>query len=337
MNIYIYILRRFFLILPVLLGLSLITFSISRLVPGDPVGLAAGPQSTPEIRERLAKEFGLDRSIPEQYLIYMSGVFSGDFGRSLYTRRDVADELGARLPATLELTLAAIIIASTIGIPLGIISALRQNQLPDHVSRLLTLFFVSFPSFWLAMIFQSLLGVFWDITPVSGRFPQLDLPPGRITGLFTVDSLLAGDIGSFLVALHHLVLPAFVLSLGALASVTRITRASMLEALNNESVRTERSIGIPWNVIVLKYVLRNAFIATFTIISLEFGWLMAGAVLVEAIFSWPGLGGYIVDAISNSDFQPIMGTTLIYGVIFSVVNILTDIVYGVIDPRIRFG
>ena len=337
MNIYIYLLRRVLLVFPVLIGLSLITFTISRLVPGDPVGLASGPQSTPAIRERMAAEFGLDRPIPEQYINYMSGVLKGNLGRSLYTKRDVVDELIARVPATLELTLAAIIFASTIGIPLGILSALHQDRPPDHISRLLTLFFVSFPSFWLAMIFQSALGVYWNITPVAGRFPRLDLPPGRITGLLTIDSILAGDPASFFSTLHHIALPAFVLSLGALASITRITRASMLEALNNESVRTERAIGIPWNVIVLKYVLRNAFTATFTIISLQFGWLMAGAVLVEAIFGWPGLGGYIVDASLNNDFQPIMGVTLVYGVIFSVVNIVTDICYGVIDPRIRFG
>ena len=158
MNIYIYLLRRVLLVFPVLIGLSLITFSISRLVPGDPVGLAAGPQSTPAIRERMAAEFGLDRPIPEQYINYMSGVLKGNLGRSLYTKRDVVDELIARVPATLELTLAAIIFASTIGIPLGIISALHQDRPPDHISRLLTLFFVSFPSFWLAMIFQSALG-----------------------------------------------------------------------------------------------------------------------------------------------------------------------------------
>lgn len=337
MNIYIYIVRRVLLILPVLIGLSLITFTISRLVPGDPVGLAAGPQSTPEIRERLAAEFGLDRPIPEQYINYMGGILRGNFGRSLYTRLDVADELAARLPATLELTLAAIIFAACIGIPLGILSALHQDRSPDHLSRLFTLFFVSFPSFWLAMIFQSALGVYWDITPVAGRFPRLDVPPQRITGLLSVDSLLAGDWSSFISMLHHISLPAFVLSLGALASITRITRASMLEALNNESVRTERSIGIPWDVIVLKYVLRNAFTATFTIISLEFGWLMAGAVLVESIFDWPGLGGYIVHSSLNNDFQPIMGITLVYGVIFSIVNIITDICYGIIDPRIRYG
>jgi peptide/nickel transport system permease protein len=337
MSIYAYLLRRVLLLLPILLGLSIITFTISRVVPGDPVGLAAGPQSTPEIRERLAQEFGLDQPLPVQYMNYMLGLFQGDFGQSLYTRRQVATDLATRIPATLELTLTAILFATLIGIPMGIISALYQNKIPDHTARILSLFFVSFPAFWLAMIFQSTFGVEWHISPVSGRFPRLEVPPGPITGLLTLDSLLSFNFWSLGLALRHLWLPALVLSFGALASITRITRASMLEALNNDSVKTERSIGIPWAVIVLKYVLRNAFIATFTIISLEFGWLMAGAVLVEAIFDWPGLGLYIVESSLRLDFQPIMGVTLIYGIIFSVVNIVTDVVYGVIDPRIRYG
>jgi peptide/nickel transport system permease protein len=337
MSVYAYFVRRLLLVIPVLLGLSIITFTVSRVVPGDPVGLAAGPQSTPEIRERLARDFGLDQPLPLQYVNYMRGLFRGDFGQSLYTRREVADELAARIPATFELTAAAILFASAIGIPMGIISALNQNKIPDHLARILSLFFVSFPAFWLAMIFQSAFGVTWDLSPVSGRFPRLDVPPDRITGLFTLDSLLSLDFASLGSALHHLWLPALVLSFGALASITRITRASMLEALNNDSVKTERSIGIPWRVVVIKYVLRNAFIATFTVISLQFGWLMAGAVLVEAIFDWPGLGLFIVESSLGLDFQPIMGITLVYGIIFSIVNIVTDIAYGVIDPRIRYG
>jgi peptide/nickel transport system permease protein len=337
MSIRAYLIRRLLLIIPVLLGLSLITFTVSRVVPGDPVGLAAGPQSTPEIRERLARDFGLDKPLPVQYVNYMADIFKGDLGQSLYTRREVASDLRRFIPATLELTLAAIIFASLIGIPMGIISALYQNKLPDHSARILSLFFVSFPAFWLAMIVQSLFGVQWGISPVSGRFPRLDVPPRIVTGLLTVDSVLALDGHSLLLALRHLWLPALVLSFSALASITRITRASMLEALNNDSVRTERAIGIPWRVIVLKYVLRNAFIATLTIIALEFGWLMAGAVLVESIFDWPGLGLYIVQSSLGLDFQPIMGVTIIYGVIFSLVNIATDVAYGVVDPRIRYG
>lgn len=332
-----YFARRLLLLVPILFGLSVITFTISRVIPGDPVGLAAGPQATDAIRERLEQDFGLDDPLPVQYVNYVGGLFTGDLGESLYTRREVSDELIARIPATLELTAAAVFFAALIGIPMGIVSAINQNRVPDHLARTLSLFFVSFPAFWLAMIFQFWFGVQSGISPVSGRFPRLDAPPDKVTGLLVVDSVLDGDLGALGSALYHLWLPALVLSFGALASITRITRASMLEALNRESVKTERSVGIPKRIITLKYVLRNAFTATITVISLEFGWLMAGAVLVEAIFDWPGLGFYIVESSLRLDFQPIMGVTIIYGVIFTLINIVTDIAYGVIDPRIRYG
>lgn len=332
-----YLLRRLLLIFPILLGLSLITFTVSRVIPGDPVGLAAGPQSTPEIRERLAEEFGLNDPLPVQYVNYLLGLLQGDFGQSLYTRREVAADLQAYVPATLELTIMAMFFASAIGIPLGIISALNRDKVLDHGSRFMSLFFVSFPAFWLAMVFQSFFGLRLDVAPIAGRFGRLDVPPEPITHLYIVDSLLRLDFESLSIALSHIWLPALVLSFGALASITRITRASMLETLNRDYVRMARAIGIPRRVVILKYVLRNAFLATLTIISLEFGWMMAGAVLVETIFDWPGLGLYIVESSLRLDFLPIMGVTIIYGVIFSLVNIFTDVLYGVIDPRIRYG
>jgi peptide/nickel transport system permease protein len=187
------------------------------------------------------------------------------------------------------------------------------------------------------MVFQSFFGLTLDVAPIAGRFGRLDVPPEPITRLFLLDSLLRLDFESFRIALSHVWLPALVLSFGALASITRITRASMLETLNKDYVRMATSIGIPRHVVILKYVLRNALLATLTIISLEFGWMMAGAVLVETIFDWPGLGLYIVESSLRLDFQPIMGVTIIYGIIFSLVNILTDVFYGVIDPRIRYG
>lgn len=337
MKLRFYLLRRLLLIFPILFGLSLITFTVSRIIPGDPVGLAAGPQSTPEIRERLAEEFGLNDPLPVQYLNYVTGILRGDFGESLYTRRQVSNDLLVYVPATLELTIVAMIFAILLGIPLGIISALNRDRILDHSSRFLSLFFVSFPAFWLAMVFQSFFGLTLDVAPIAGRFGRLDIPPEPITRLFLLDSLLRLDFESFRIALSHVWLPALVLSFGALASITRITRASMLETLNKDYVRMATSIGIPRHVVILKYVLRNALLATLTIISLEFGWMMAGAVLVETIFDWPGLGLYIVESSLRLDFQPIMGVTLIYGIIFSLVNILTDVFYGVIDPRIRYG
>ncbi len=323
--------------MPLLLGLSVLTFSVSRLLPGDPVGLAAGPQATPEIKEALRVEFGLDRSLPLQYWNYITGIFQGDWGQSLYSRREVADDLRAFFPATLELTLAAVLFAAVVGTFLGVISALYRDRLPDHLSRVVVLFFVSFPAFWLAMIFQLVFGLVLDWFPIGKRFAILATPPDPITGLFLVDSLLRLDFASFRTAAWHLFIPALVLSFGALASITRITRANMIEALDKDFVRMERAIGFPNRLIIAKYVLRNAFIATLTVIALEFGWLMAGAVLVETIFDWPGLGLYAVESSLRLDFQPIMGITIIYGVVFSLVNIVTDMAYGLLDPRIRYG
>ncbi len=337
MNLRFYILRRIALVIPTLIGLSMLTFAIARIVPGDPVGLAAGPQATEEIKAALRQEFGLDQPLPLQYLNYMAGLFRGDWGQSLYTRREVIGDLRAFWPATLELTTTAVIIATLLGVPAGVISAMYRNRLPDHIARVLSLFFVSFPSFWLAMIFQTWFGLELGWFPIGKRLPVLVSPPAATTGLFLVDSLLQLDFETFFIALRHLWIPALVLSFGAFASITRITRASMVEALEKDFVRMERAIGIPYRIIIFKYVLRNALIATVTVISLNFGWLMAGAILIETIFDWPGLGLYAVKASLSLDFQPIMGIAILYGVVFSIVNILTDIVYGILDPRIRYG
>jgi peptide/nickel transport system permease protein len=337
MNIRNYLIRRILLIIPTLLGLTLLTFTVSRIIPGDPVGLAAGPQATEEIKEALRIRFGLDKPIPIQYINYMSGLLQGDWGASLYTRRNVIHDLRIFFPATLELTLVALVIATVLGVPAGVVSAMYRDKLPDHITRIISLFFVSFPAFWLAMIFQTWFGRDLGWFPIGKRFPILLTPPESITGLLLVDSLLHLDFQAFLVGLRHIFIPAFVLSFEALASIARITRASMIETLAKDFVRMERAIGIPQRIIIYKYVLRNAFIATLTIISLNFGWLMAGAILIETIFDWPGLGLYAVEASLSLDFQPIMGITILYGIVFTLVNILTDVAYGILDPRIRYG
>lgn len=337
MNICYYLLRRIILTIPTLIGLSLLTFVIILVVPGDPVGYAAGPNATEEIKDALRREFGFDQPVPLQYLNIMAGLFRGDWGQSLYTRRDVLGDLQAFFPATLELTAVAVIIATLLGIPAGVISAMYRNQLPDHVARVLSLFFVSFPAFWLAMIFQSWFGRDLGLFPIGKRLPVLVSPPPATTGMFLIDSLIQLDFETFLISLRHIFIPALVLSFGAFASITRITRASMVEALEKDFVRMERAIGIPYRVIIFKYVLRNAFIATLTVISLNFGWLMGGAILVETIFDWQGLGLYIVDASKSLDLQPIMSSAILYGIVVILLNILTDIVYSILDPRIRYG
>lgn len=337
MNIRYYLLRRIILIIPTLIGLSLLTFALVLILPGDPVAYAAGPNATEKIKDELRREFGFDQPLPIQYINIMTGLLRGDWGQSLYTRREVLGDLQAFFPATLELTAVAVIIATLLGLPAGVISAMYRNRLPDHVARVLSLFFVSFPAFWLAMIFQTWFGRDLGLFPIGKRLPVLISPPPTTTGMVLIDSLIQLDFETFLISLKHIFIPALVLSFGALASITRITRASMVEALEKDFVRMERAIGIPYRIIIFKYVLRNAFIATLTVISLNFGWLMGGAILVETIFDWPGLGLYIVDASRNEDIQPIMGTTILYGIVVILVSSLTDIVYGILDPRIRYG
>ncbi|MEZ4657488.1 MAG: ABC transporter permease [Caldilineaceae bacterium] len=332
-----YLLRRLILIIPLLLGLSLLTFLIARVVPGDPVGLAAGPQATPEIKEALRRQFGLDQPLPLQYVRYMSGIFRGDWGQSLYSRRAVLNDLRTYFPATLELTLAAVLLGTLLGVPTGILSAYFRNRLPDHLARIVALFFVSFPAFWLAMIFQTTFGLELGWFPTGNRFDVRLAPPPGPTGLLLLDSLLHLDMAALRQTLSHLALPALVLSFGSLASITRITRASVLDVLERDYVRTARAKGIGRTLILLRHVLRNAANGILTMISLEFGWLMAGAVLVETIFDWPGLGLYAVESSLRLDFQPIMGITLLYGIVFSLVNVITDVAYGVLDPRIRYG
>jgi peptide/nickel transport system permease protein len=332
-----YLIGRLLQLIPLLIGLSLLTFVISRIVPGDPVGLAAGPQATEEIKEKLRQDFGLDKPLPVQYLTYIANLFRGDWGQSLYSRREVANDLRAYFPATLELSLAAVLIATLLGVPAGIYSALYKNKWPDHLTRTAALFFVSFPAFWLAMIFQLFFGLALGWFPIGKRFDVLTPPPTTITGLYLVDSLLQFNFAAFGTALSHITVPALVLSFGSLASIARITRASMLETLDADFVRTERAAGIPFGRIVRKYVLRNALIPIVTAVGLEFGWLLAGAVLVESIFDWPGLGLYAVESSLRLDFQPIMGITIIYGIVFSLINIITDVAYSFIDPRVRYG
>lgn len=337
MNIRYYLLRRIILSIPTLIGLSLLTFVIILVLPGDPVGYAAGPNATKKIKDEMRREFGFDQPVPIQYINIMAGLFRGDWGKSLYTRRDVLGDLQAFFPATLELTAVAVIIATLLGLPAGVISAMYRDRLPDHVARVLSLFFVSFPAFWLAMIFQTWFGRDLGLFPIGKRLPVLVSPPPTTTGMFLIDSLIQLDFETFLLSLKHIFIPALALSFGVLASITRITRASMVEALGQDFVRMERAIGIPYRIIIFKYVLRNAFIATFTIISLNFSWLMGGAILVETIFDWEGAGLYIVNASKNSDLQPIMSSAILYGIVVILLNILTDIVYSILDPRIRYG
>ena len=331
-----YLIRRLVLLIPTLFGLSLLTFVISHVVPADPAKLAAGPRATNEMVETIRRQFGLDRPLPEQYVTYLGGLLRGDFGDSILTRRSVGDDLKERFPATFELVLYAMILAVAAGIPLGIVAAVNQNRWPDQLSRLFAIGSVSIPQFWFGLILQLFLASRLGWLPLSRRLPTLVQPPERITGLLTIDSLLAGQGDTFWLALKHLALPVFVLSLGSMAIITRTLRGSLLEVFDQDFVRTARAKGLAERGVLLRHTLRNAFIPSLTMIGLSFGWNLGGTVLVEAVFDWPGIGNYAVQAAGHLDFNPIMGVTLLVGVVFILINLAVDLLYGAIDPRITY-
>ena len=330
-----YILRRILLLVPVLLGLSVLVFAIGRLLPGDPVMLAAGPNASKEEVAALSREFGLDQPIPVQYWRYLSGLLRGDWGRSLQTRGPVLDDLKVYLPATLELVLAAMLVAVVAGILLGLLAAVRRNGWIDYLVRLLSLASISMPRFFLGLLLQLVFAMWLGWAALGGRFPLTGSPPPVVTGMLTLDSLLAGDMGAFWLALQHLALPAIAMSLSPLATITRMMRASTIEVLQQDYVLTARALGIPPGKLIFKHVLRNALTSTLTVIGLYFGWLLGGTVLVETVFDWPGIGLYATKSILTQDFMPVMGVVLCIGSLFVLFNLVIDLLYGVVNPKVQ--
>jgi peptide/nickel transport system permease protein len=335
MNLALFTLRRLVLLIPTLIGVSLLTFALSRIVPGDPARLAAGAQATPEMYAQIRKEFGLDQPIPVQYWDYVTGIVQGDWGKSILSRRPVLEDLGTFWPATLELVIVAMVIATVIGVPLGVISAVKADQMSDHLARVVSLLGVSVPAFWLAVLLQLFFALRLGWLPANGRLDPLTAAPPHLTGLYLVDSAVAGQWTTFGAALRQIVLPAVTLSFPALATIARFTRTSLLEVLNQDYVRTARAKGVVERRVVTRHGLRNALIPLVTMIGLSFGWSMGGSVLVETVFDWPGIGLYATKSALTLDFMPIMGIALLYGFVFSLINIAVDLTYGLLDPRIR--
>lgn len=336
-----FILRRLLMMIPLLLGISFIAFIISHSVPGDPVAahLSQKAMEDPQIVATFRQQWGLDKPLWEQYLIYVKNLLQGNMGTSIRTHRPVLDDLRQFLPASAELAIGATLFSLAFGIPFGVISAIKRDKPVDHSVRILSLIGVSSPVFWLALmglyIFYFRLG--W--LPGPGRLDpgmELDIDAG-ITGMYTLDSLLRGDLDTFWIAIKHLVLPTLVLGSATLGIVTRITRSSMLESMAQDYVRTARSKGLSERTVILRHVLRNALIPTVTVVGLSFGGIMAGTVLVETIFTWPGIGRYAYQSCITLDFAAIMGVSLVIAVIFSIVNLLVDISYAFLDPRLRVG
>ncbi|MCS7050783.1 MAG: ABC transporter permease [Thermomicrobium sp.] len=329
------VLRRLFFLGFVLLGLSLITFVLSHVVPSDPARIIAGPRASPEAVEKIRQEYGLDQPLWRQYLRYLSGLVRLDFGKSLTSRRPVAEDLARYLPATLELALFSMAFAVVVGVPLGVLSAVRRNSLLDLFGRTVSILGLSVPSFWLALVLQFFLFARFGLLPDGQRLPIGVKEPPRVTGLFTIDALLAGNVEVFLLAVKHLLMPSLVLGLAALAIVTRMVRSGMLEVLGQDYIRTARAKGLQPHAVILRHALKNALLPAVTVIGLQFGLLMGGAVLVEIIFSWPGIGRYAFQAIQNFDYNAVISVTLVIGAAYVLVNLLVDIVYVLLDPRIR--
>ena len=335
MNLFAFTLRRLLLLIPTLVAVSLLTFALSRIVPGDPARLAAGAQATPEMYQQIREEFGLDKPLPTQYLDYVRGIVTGDWGRSILSRRPVLEDLQTYWPATLELVLVAMVIATAVGVPLGVLSAVRADRPSDQVARIVSLLGVSVPAFWLAVLLQLFFALRLGWLPASGRLPPGVVPPPSVTGLYLVDSALAGQWDTFGQALRQIILPALTLSFPTLATVSRFTRSSLLEVLGQDYVRTARAKGVAERSVVLGHAMRNALIPLVTMVGLSIGWSMGGSVLVETVFDWPGVGLYATKSALTLDFQPIMGIALLYGIVFSLINIAVDVTYGLLDPRIR--
>jgi peptide/nickel transport system permease protein len=327
------VLRRLAWFVPTLLGLLVVTFVISRVVPADPIALVAGDTATPAQVDALRRQLGYDRPLPVQFASYVVRLVRGDMGTSLYTTRPIADDLARRLPATIELTLAAMVVSVAVGIPLGVLSAVWRNSPLDHALRVLTVSGLAIASFWLGIMLQLLFAMRLGWTPLNGRLQGF--PPNSITGLFVLDAALTGDLAALTGALSHLALPAATLAFPALATLVRFTRAGVLDVMQSNFVLYERAMGLPRAVIVWKYILRNALTSTVTQIGLLFGILLAGAVVTEAVFDWPGIGTYAVNAIIRSDYNAVMGFTVWAGAIFMIVNLLVDVAHGMIDPRER--
>jgi dipeptide transport system permease protein len=332
-----FFLTRFALILPTFIGVTLLTFALIRMVPGDPVELLAGERGiSPERHAELMHDMGLDQPLLVQYGRYIVDVAQGDLGDSIVTRTPVLTEFLTLFPATVELSICAILFATLIGLPLGIIAAVRRGSMFDHSLMGLSLAGYSMPIFWWALLLILLFSVNLGWTPVSGRISVLYwVEP--VTGFMLIDSLLSEDEGAFLSALSHLILPAIVLGTVPLAVIARMTRSSMLEVLGEDYIRTARAKGLaPFQVIGL-HALRNALIPVVTVIGLQVGVLFAGAILTETIFAWPGIGKWLIESVARRDYPALQGGVLLVAAVIMMVNLLVDLTYGILNPRIRHG
>lgn len=332
-----YLVRRTLGIIPTLFGLSIIIFFISRVLPGSPVKAALGKGASKEAVQRVREDMGLDNPLPVQYLDWLTGVFQGDWGQSLLTGDNVFHGIVTRLPATLELIIVAMSLAVLISVPFGVIAGTNKDRWPDYLSRLTALVGVSMPRWWLAIVLQVMFVAWFDLLPLTGRLSDNVTPPPAVTHLYLVDSLLAGQWATFIDAGQHIILPAFALGFASVAQIMRLIRSDMIEELRSDYIMGARAHGIPQQLILYKYALKNAFSSALTLIGLGFAAMLGNAFLVEIVFAWPGVARYGARAVIAQDFNAIIGITMLIGVGFALANLSVDILYGTLDPRIRLG
>ena len=334
-----YILRRSIAMPFILLGIVTMAFLLTTVTKGDPLTAVVSEQqmTNPEIVAAAKKRWGLDRSLPERYVIYVGNLLQGDMGTSFVTRRPVSTDLMARLPATLELVTAAMIVGSFVGIAFGLLAAYYRDSAIDQGARIFSLFGSSVPIFWMGLALLFVFSVHFQVLPGPGRIDPRMSPPAVVTGFMTIDTLLAGNLVAFKDALAHLVLPSIVLGWTVAGTISRLVRANMLEVMEREFILTARAKGAGEMRVVLRHAFRNILVPVLTVISYSFAYLITGAVLTEAVFAWPGVGSYAVTAARSLDFPAIIGVTIVGGVMFLVTNLLTDIAYVLANPRVRLN
>ena len=330
-----YIMRRAVALLPILLGVSAAAFLMVHLLPADPAVAYLGEHATPEAITRVRHEFGLDQPLPLQYGVYLWNVVRGDFGESLDSHRPVLTEFTPRFPATVELALGAITVALCVGIPVGLLSASRPNSVMDRFGMALALTGVSLPVFWLGLMLVYIFSVYLHVLPTSGQI-GIDYSLAAITRIDLIDAVLAANWSAAVDVLRHLILPSITLSTYSMAIIARMTRASMLDALHQDYIRTARAKGLAGFAVVIGHGLRNALLPVVTVIGLQVGALLTGAILTETIFSWPGVGRYMYDSILFRDYPVILAGILLFSLFFMLVNLGVDVLYAFLDPRIRY-
>ncbi len=331
-----YLVKRLMLFVIVIFGVVTVTFFLSHVIPSDPVGAILGENAPQELVEKMERQLGLDLPLGQQYTRYIKGLINWNFGISLRTQKQVSEDLRIYFPATMELAFLALFIAIIFGISIGIISAVKRNQWPDNASRVFSLVGISMPAFWLGLLFILILYYHLGLIPAGGRLSPSISPPPMVSGLYLLDSLIAGQFRTFWDALYHLLGPALVLGWIQTAYICRVTRSSMLEVLNEEYIRTARVKGLKEKKVIFKHAFRNASIPVLTMIGISFGYLLEGSVLTETVFGYPGLGRYAIHSFLSLDLNAVIGSVTLIAICYALSNLIVDLLYAFLDPRIKY-